>query len=133
MRTSLLEMVELQEKGRMNSFIKEHIVSNDIKFQVERNVPVPASRAMECPYPFDEMSIGDSFLIPYDTDDPSERAISWNRAQGNVAASFRNWRMAAPKDRHDLMLTTRSTEDGLRCWLFKKPWAEQTNVAQLRA
>lgn len=92
-----------------------------LKFQVEANVPVP-SKAGENPYPFDSMEIGDSFLVPYEAEDPSERAINWNRAQGNVQNCFRVWRMQDPKKRERLILTTRSTDDGLRCWLHKRPW-----------
>lgn len=105
-----------------------------VKFEVEKSIPVPASRAQETPYPFDSMAIGDSFLIPYPEDaTESEVAIFWNRAQGSVSQSFRNWRMAAPKERDHLMLTTRSLEDGLRCWIFRKPWAEQTNVVDIKS
>jgi len=104
-----------------------------VKFQVDKNVPVPSTRTQETPYPFDSMQVGDSFVIPYPDDaTESELAIFWNRAQGSVSQSFRNWRMAAPKDRDHLMLTTRSTEDGLRCWIFVKPWAEQNPVIPLK-
>lgn len=92
-----------------------------LKFQVDRGLPVP-SKAAPTPYPFDDMKLGDSFLIPYETENPSERAISWNRSQGNVQQAFRNWRLNNPRKRGKLMLTTRSTDDGLRCWLHERPW-----------
>lgn len=92
-----------------------------LKFAVDRGIAVP-SKAAPTPYPFDDMKIGDSFLIPYETENPSERAISWNRAQTNVQQAFRNWRMNNPRKRSKQMLTTRSTDDGLRCWLHERPW-----------
>ena len=108
-------------------------MSNSIKFQIEKGVKVPVSKAQETPYPFDSMVVGDSFLIPYPEDaGESELAIFWNRAQGSVSQSFRNWRMSAPKDREHLMLTTRSMDEGLRCWIFQKPWAEQSNVVSMQ-
>jgi hypothetical protein len=92
-----------------------------LKFQVESAIPVP-TRAADNPYPFDTMDIGDSFLIPYEAENATERALNWNRSQGNVQNSFRLWRLGDPKKRAKLILTTRSTDEGLRCWLHKRPW-----------
>jgi hypothetical protein len=92
-----------------------------LKFQVETGVSVP-SRAQENPYPFDTMAIGDSFLIPNEGESDSERAVNWNRAYANVQNCFRTWRMSDPKKRERLILTTRALDDGLRCWLHKRPW-----------
>lgn len=70
------------------------------------------------------MKLGDSFLIPYPEEaDEHERAIFWNRAQGNVQQSFRNWRLSNPKKRSRLICTTRSIDgEGLRCWLHERAW-----------
>lgn len=92
-----------------------------LKFQVESEVPVP-TRAQENPYPFDTMEIGDSFLIPNEGETESERAVNWACTQANVSNAFRTWRLGDPKKRERLILTTRSTDDGLRCWLHKRPW-----------
>lgn len=109
-------------------------MGDSVKFSVEKGVKVPVTATRETPYPFDTMEIGDSFLIPYPEDaSENELAIFWNRAQGSVSQSFRNWRMSSPKEREHLMLTTRSMDDGLRCWVFRKPWAEADQPAQLRS
>lgn len=93
-----------------------------LKFAVDRGVAVP-SKAAPTPYPFDDMKVGDSFLIPYPEEaEKSERAIFWIRAQSNVQQSFKNWKLNNPRKRSNLMLTTRSTDDGLRCWLHERPW-----------
>lgn len=124
---------ELSTRDAYIKAIQENMMSDSVKFQIEKNVKVPVAKTQETPYPFDSMEIGDSFLIPYPEDaSEHELAIFWNRAQGSVSQSFRNWRMSSPKEREHLMLTTRSLEDGLRCWIFRKPWAEQSDVVQLR-
>lgn len=99
-------------------------MDSEVKFQIERGVKVPDRNAgAPLKYPFDSMQPGDSFLIRFDGE--QSRALQWARLQGNVSQCFRNWRMGAPKEREHLMLTTRAMDDGLRCWMFVKPWADR--------
>jgi hypothetical protein len=64
-----------------------------MKPTVEKNIPIPKR------WPFDEMKVGDSFLIP-----PSA-----NRVTVSVAA--KRW-----GEKHNAQFTIRKTPDGYRCW-----------------
>lgn len=34
-------------------------------FQIEKGVPIPSSRAVSMRYPFPDMEVGDSFVVPF--------------------------------------------------------------------
>jgi hypothetical protein len=71
-------------------------------FTIEKNIPLASQKA----YPFDQMEVGDSFLIPC-TD---SKKIGHIRAQINNA-----------KKRHPgKVISTRKEESGLRVWLLAK-------------
>jgi hypothetical protein len=71
-------------------------------YSIDKNIPLASKKA----YPFDEMEVGDSFLIP--CTDPKK--ISLIRAQINNA-----------KKRYpNKVISTRKEEDGLRVWLLHK-------------
>lgn len=56
-------------------------------FKIRKNVPLPESRnSKPCAYPFDDMEIGDSFVVPLDGRDPvklrarvSSSCVSWGK------------------------------------------------------
>jgi hypothetical protein len=64
-----------------------------MKPSVEKNIPIPKR------WPFDEMKVGDSFLIPADV----------KRVTFSVAA--KRW-----ANKHGAKFTTRKTPEGYRCW-----------------
>jgi hypothetical protein len=71
-------------------------------FTIEKNIPLSSRKA----YPFEQMEVGDSFLIP--CTDPKK--ISYIRAQIN------NSKKVYP----DKVISTRKEEGGLRVWLLAK-------------
>jgi hypothetical protein len=71
-------------------------------FEIEKNVPLISTKA----YPFDQMSDGDSFVVPC-TD---EKKISYIRAQIN----------AVKKNYPTKIISTRKEEGGLRVWLIAR-------------
>jgi hypothetical protein len=71
-------------------------------FTIEKNIPLASRRT----YPFEQMEVGDSFLIP--CTDPKK--ISYIRAQLN----------GTKKKYPDKVISTRKEEGGLRVWLLYK-------------
>lgn len=74
-------------------------------FKIEKNIPIASKNS----YPFADMEIGDSFLIPV-TDD---KKIGYIRAQIN----------GVKKKYPGKAITTRKEETGLRVWLLNKETA----------
>ncbi len=70
-----------------------------MQYKVETNVPIPSRDRSK--YPFVDMDVGDSFLIPDPTD--TER----KRVQTSAASYGR---------RHNKHFVTRTTHDGIRVW-----------------
>lgn len=68
-------------------------------FQIEKSVPVPATR-VNAVYPFAQMAVGDSFLVP------SDQA---------KAASVRACASAYSK-RNGVKFVCKKTDDGIRVW-----------------
>lgn len=69
------------------------------KFQIDKSVPVPLARHGRGPvYPFKEMGIGDSFIVPPER---SERLRNAAHAHGARAGK---------------KFAVRKQPDGVRCW-----------------
>lgn len=66
---------------------------------IEKNVPVPTARSARAKYPFKEMDVGDSVLIPDES-----------KAKAAVNAAF----MVGTRD--GKKFTSRSTPEGVRIW-----------------
>lgn len=68
--------------------------------EIEKNIPIPRSHAEGVKYPFPQMEIGDSFVVPIDR---------------RVAVCMACLRY---KEKHGKQFTTRKTEDGksIRVW-----------------
>ena len=68
--------------------------------EIEKSIPIPRAHATRKEYPFPQMEIGDSFVVPID------RRV----AVGVACHSY--------KKKHGKQFTTRKTEDGkfVRVW-----------------
>lgn len=68
--------------------------------EIEKNIPIPRSHAEGGKYPFPQMEIGDSFVVPAD------------RGRAATVACARQ------KRKHGKQFATRKTEDGkfVRVW-----------------
>lgn len=69
--------------------------------KIEKNLPAPASKIARNKYPFGQMEVGDSFLVPLE----GKYAF---RIQSNMLSAARRYR---PK-----RFATRSETDGVRVW-----------------
>lgn len=94
------------------------------KFKVEKHVKIPDRRnGLRCPFPFDDMGVGDSFLIGYQKElGTSGQMVEWQTHVNKVSHSFREWRGKDAKERGHLVLVTRNVGEGLRCWVQRNPW-----------
>ncbi len=73
-----------------------------MSYAIEKDVPLPARKiARRSPYPFQEMEIGDSFLVPLEKD----------KSPSAIYASISN-----AKKRFNINLTSARTEAGIRIW-----------------
>lgn len=68
-------------------------MTEQIRFQIESGIPLPTK------FPFAQMQVGDSFLIPPDTQRTAVDAAA--RRYGN---------------KRGMKFTVRSTPHGFRCW-----------------
>lgn len=76
--------------------------------KVEKGIDIPPSGAGRISaYPFKGMEVGDSFLVPYDGEEP--RAVLL-RVSSSCGARKRN---------HGEQYSCRSLEDGVRVWRIK--------------
>lgn len=68
--------------------------------KIEKNIPVPSPHAAREKYPFHQMEIGDSFVVPVDRRTAASAACTWY------------------KKKHGMRFVTRTTEDGkfVRVW-----------------
>ncbi len=68
--------------------------------EIEKNIPVPRAYAAREKYPFHQMEIGDSFVVPVDRGVAASVACSWY------------------KKKHGMKFVTRKTKDGkfVRVW-----------------
>ncbi len=75
--------------------------------KIDKNVPLPVRRTNhKMLYPFAEMEIGDSFLVPL----PPGKLIEDHRS--NISACAAGFRKRYPS----YAFTTRVEGDGVRCW-----------------
>lgn len=70
------------------------------KVKIDKNVPLPAHHLQI--YPWREMEVGDSFLVPTDTKSASLRVIA-SRNGRELGRTF----------------SVRKTPEGFRCWRVK--------------
>jgi hypothetical protein len=77
--------------------------------QIDKNIPVPDKKSgANCKYPWREMKVGDSFLVPYrSAADANERAYQ----QSGIINNQKSYR---PK-----RYTSRQQKDGIRVWRIK--------------
>lgn len=84
------------------------------RFEIEKGVVIPRSSAIYPKMPFDEMEVGDSFLIGYKLmsadEDPDKKAIENWRAQ--VYCRKKEY----AKKKKGFKLETRKVNGGLRVW-----------------
>lgn len=82
-------------------------------FTIERGLPIPTGgyRGQPSPYPFANLSIGDSFLVPFDFK-VSGRALTPQQLRSRLHGAA-----ACVRRRHpERKFTIRNSEDGVRCW-----------------
>ncbi len=77
-------------------------------FVIEKNIPIPARKAARFIYPFAEMEIGDSFLVPILKEDMKTK-------RSRITSSVNNGRK-----RTGYKFTSRylEAEGGIRVWRF---------------
>lgn len=77
-------------------------------FVIEKNIPIPERRAAKFIYPFAEMEIGDSFLVPILKEDMKMK-------RSRITSSINNGRK-----RTGYKFTSRylEAEGGIRVWRF---------------
>lgn len=81
-----------------------------MSFSIEKNIPLPMHYDRTTrKYPFDQMSVGDSFLVPCE-DRPAETAATLNRLR-QAARAYRN-----RHDKKDQRFNCRTLNRGVRCW-----------------
>ena len=68
--------------------------------EIEKTIPIPRAHATRGKYPFHQMEIGDSFVVPVDRRIAASVACDWY------------------KRKHGMKFVTRKTEDGkfVRVW-----------------
>ena len=73
--------------------------------QIDKNIPIPPAghSGKRSFYPFRELEIGDSFLVPYNSEKP-------------YATQTRLTTRAAYHERYGFKYTTRRTPEGVRVW-----------------
>lgn len=75
-------------------------------FEIESNIPVPAARGKESPYPFRQMAVGDSFFCPV-----GELTLTQlGRKLSSAAVSY------ARADGTGKKFSTRAGDGGVRVW-----------------
>lgn len=75
-------------------------------FEIESNIPVPAARGKESPYPFRQMAVGDSFFCPVG----EMTAAQLSRKLSSAAGSY------ARIDGTGKKFSTRAGDGGVRVW-----------------
>lgn len=80
-------------------------------FTIEKGIPLPARHAA-VNYPFAQLEVGDSFLVPIDFDATvPEKVVAAKRLMRGIASA----QQAAAKDT-GLKFPTRRVEGGVRIW-----------------
>lgn len=77
-------------------------------FSIEKNIPLTAAtKHMECPYPFKDMEIGDSFLVECNVE-------NFYKERARVA----NWvvKFRRVSGSRQFSISTRTTDLGFRVW-----------------
>lgn len=70
-----------------------------MEFKIQKNVPIPARAKAKSKYPFDKMSVGESFVAPV-------------KPQGLYIAA-RKW---AKENDSNARFVVRAENEGSRCW-----------------
>lgn len=88
-----------------------------MNFKVESGIPFVSNRGgrgrKPTAFPFDDMDVGDSFLIHCDSQ--SKKALdSWRR---KLRVAKQRYNEALPKDEAHIELRTGVEKDGLRVWM----------------
>lgn len=85
-----------------------------MSFKLEEDVPVPARAApnREAKYPFTDMAVGQSFLVPITKDDSDIARI---RRRMNSACGTAQRRIKKTSGT-DVRFTSRTVEEGVRVW-----------------
>lgn len=88
-----------------------------MNFKVESGIPFVSNRGgrgrKPTAFPFDDMDVGDSFLIHCDSQ--SKKALdSWRR---KLRVAKQRYNEALPKDETHIELRTGVEKDGLRVWM----------------
>ncbi len=73
--------------------------------KIEKGIKLPAAKSGSKKYPFEDMEVGDSFLVPFAGTDVKRR-----RLQSAILGSCRISRYSGMK------FSTRSSNKGIRCW-----------------
>jgi hypothetical protein len=70
-------------------------------YKIEKDVPLPALVRRRSKYPFKDLEIGDSFVIPIKSD----------KSPSGIYAAI-----STARSRHNIGLTTARVEGGIRVW-----------------
>lgn len=81
-----------------------------MSYNVEKNIPLKGVKTNI--FPFNQMNIGDSFLIPKE-DYETIREITMRQNVYNHAGRY------SIATKSDFKITTKKTKDGLRVWRIK--------------
>lgn len=76
-------------------------------YKIEKNIPIEVPKTSD--YPFSEMEIGDSFLVPYGNE-------TQTKLQTKISSCCSYYRS---KHDHLKKFVTRITKDGVRVWRTK--------------
>jgi len=84
------------------------------EFKIEKGVPIPRKRGEKSKYPFFEMEVGDSFVVPVagSNKTPEQMAMSIRNCYHNICRYNKNYK--------DCKFTIRIIEStSVRCWRIK--------------
>lgn len=76
-------------------------------YKVESGIPMPSRKAHNAKFPFKEMQVGDSFLVPFDGED-----------EGTVRSRIAS-NCTHQKRRIGRQYATRKVDGGIRVWRVK--------------
>ena len=80
---------------------------SDGLFRIEKKIPIPAGRCVRTPFPFLDMNVGDSFLVPCKPDE-------FKRIRNRIWMQAKAFARREPEAR--FRVTIRFVEGGARCW-----------------
>lgn len=91
-----------------------------MKFKIFTDKPLPPLKRKLTPrYPFEELEIGHSFLVPIEfSKNDTERRRQLRKWRSSINHSLRMFNKRAERE-HSLKITTRQIDEGLMVWRIK--------------